>query len=190
MAVGPVAAAFLEGDPEADDHDVLPLLGVPHRFDGELPLEAQPPLGPVYDEQPSGAGDVAAVGDLAVGVGQGHLLGDDYRNALDRAQLAGKQGRLGTELVEGSEVADAQRADEGVDVGDVDCLRRPDAVLAQPCPDLIEHIVGNSGPVVDGLLGVVYQREVQQAVEPHQPVTLAGIVGGNRGAVGVDVVDR
>ena len=67
----PAAGPFLQADPEADHHDVLPLLGVAHGLDRQFALEPNSPLGAVDDEQPSGVGAVAGVGDLAVGVGRG-----------------------------------------------------------------------------------------------------------------------
>jgi hypothetical protein len=42
--------------------------------------------------------------------------------------------------------------------------------------------------VVVGLTGVVYQRQVQQPVEAHQPLGFAGVAGGDSGPVGIDVV--
>ena len=85
---GPGAAALLEGDAEADHHDVLALLGVSDGLDGQFSFEADAPLAGVHDEEPAG-GSSDAVGDLAVGGGQFHLLGDDDWDALNGTQLAG-----------------------------------------------------------------------------------------------------
>ena len=69
------AGPFHKGQAHAYHHNVLPLLDVAGGLNEQFAAEAQPPLGAVGDEQAALGVGVAAVGNLAVGVGGGHLLG-------------------------------------------------------------------------------------------------------------------
>ncbi len=133
---------------------------------------------------------VAAVGHLAVGVRFRHLLGHDDGDAVHLGQLTVEQRGLGPQLVQRAELVDAQRLDVGSHVGDVGQLRRSHAVLAQQAARLVEHVGGGRGAVVLALRGVVHQRQVQQPIEPQQPMGLAGRGRGDGRVVGVDVVLR
>ena len=123
-------AAFLQGDPEADNHDVLPLLGIANRFDSQFPLEADAPLAAVDDKQPSGVGAVTSIGDFSVGVSQAHLFRHDDGNTFHRSQLTGQHSGLRAEFVQGSEIVHAEGPDKGVNVADIHQLRRTDPILS------------------------------------------------------------
>ena len=133
---------------------------------------------------------VAPAGHLAVGVGQAHLLRHDDRYALHRAELAGQHRGLRAELVQCAEAVDAQRLDEGVDVGYVGQFRGAHPVLAQLAANLVEHIGADRRVVVVGHGRIVHQRQVQQPVEPDEEMTRPGGVGRDGGPVGVDVALR
>ena len=85
MAVDRLPLRSWRGDTEADYHDVLPLLRVPHRLYAELTFVADTPLAAVYNEKAAGVGAVTGVGDLSVGIGQLHLLGDYDRDPFHSA---------------------------------------------------------------------------------------------------------
>ena len=173
---------------QADGYDGLAALGVAGDVYRRDAAEALRPLRPVHQQQPAGVFGVAGVRHLAVRVRRAHMLGDDHRDAFDRAEHPGEDCGVRSQLVHRAEGVRRLRADEGVDVHDPRQLGRADAVAPRLRPHLVEQVVVRRRAVVYRHARVVHQRQMHNAVVAEQPVRLAG--GGRRDgrAVRVDVV--
>ena len=141
---------------EADGDDGLPLLGIAVDVQHQLAPKALRPLRPV-DEQHAALGvGAAAVGYLAVRIGEGHLLRDDDGYALNRAQHAGEQRCVGSELVHSAELLHRLGADECVHIHNPRQLGRARAVFAELDAQFVEHIARHRRVVVVRLRRVIH----------------------------------